>query len=106
MKAGTLGTAAVAVDQLVEIYRVPAGCFATVSLMICNATTTDGKVSVAIAPGASPVDGNWIEHDAVISTSRPLERTGVVLGPNTAVFAKATGTVLNVNVLGFEEQIA
>jgi len=79
MANGRLGTADLAANTNTTVYTVPAANFAVVTLSMCNRSTTQRSIRVAVAAADTPTPGEYIEYDTSLVGNGTLERTGIVV---------------------------
>lgn len=102
MPNGLLGKSALAANVDSVLYTVPANVVATLSLNLCNRTTSDIRVRVWIGTGTT--DDSVIEYDAMIPPNGVLERTGLVASAGEKVTIRAVEKAgMSARVMGFEE---
>jgi hypothetical protein len=105
MTVGILGTPAdLAANTITNIYTVPAGLQASISINVLNRNSTSVTVRIAFSTTAgvqNPVD--FYEFDAVIPPNTPLERTGIILQAARIVTVRSNTANVTAMVLGFEE---
>ena len=73
---------------------------------IQNFTTTSAFNSVAQAQltvTGQPLNADYLEYDALIASNGILERTGVLMPPNTYLYASTSATLTNVIAVGITE---
>lgn len=71
----------------------PSGTFKVTTVNLCNRTSSDIKVRIALAANTTVTDADYIEYDTVIVANGVLERTGIVVDSTFGiqVYAAATG---------------
>lgn len=91
MANGRLGTADLAANTNTTVYTVPADNFAVVTLSMCNRSSTQRSIRVALAGADTPTSGEYIEYDTSLVGNGTLERTGLVLsaGQKIVVFSNS-----------------
>lgn len=101
--SGRLGAVDVAATTETTVYTVPAGKAASLTVSLCNRTSSAVTVRVALAAAATATAAEWIEYDAQIAPNGVLERTGLALdsGQRLNVYTSAAG--VSAVVFGFEE---
>lgn len=105
MKSGTLGKQALSQGVMTSIYKVDLGNTAVLGLSVVNTDAlTNAKVRVAITDAPNPSMGDYIEYDVVVQAGGGvLERTGLVLGANDAIFFRSDIAGVVARVYGYEE---
>jgi len=91
MATGKLGSADLAANTNTTAYTVPASTFAVVTVSMCNRSTTQRSIRVALADADTPTSDEWIEFDTSLVGNGTLERTGIVLsaGQRIVVFSNS-----------------
>lgn len=101
MASGTLGQASLTALTNTTVYTAAV----TPSVFSVNITNTTGApvgVNLAIAAGATPSAGEYMEYQAVIPAGGVLERGGIVATSGKRVVAYANASGVSVNVYGYE----
>jgi hypothetical protein len=81
----------------------PATLTGTLTLSLCNRTSTAQLVRVALAATATPTAAEWIEYDVYLPPAGVLERTAIVVGPGQYLVARASAAGVSAVGFGFEE---
>ena len=103
MASGILGTASVSALTDTTVYTVPVGKTASVTISLCNRSSSDAtKVRIALST-TSAADDNYIEYDANVPTNGILERSAIVLGAGTKVIVRSVNGTISAVVFGIEE---
>ena len=102
MATGRLGTADLAANTNTTVYTVPASNFAVVTVSICNRSTTQRSVRVALATADTPTAGEWIEFDTSLVGNGTLERTGLVLSEGQKIVVSSSSIDVSAVVYGLE----
>lgn len=107
-KTGLLGKLAItagAAGSNIEVYRVPTGHAATVTINIVQRVPTTAVVDVGLVePGGIAISqDDFIVVDAHVNYREAFERKGIVLGSQEAVFVGALSAGPTVVIWGFEE---
>lgn len=105
MPSGKLGAAALVANTDTTVYTVPASTVSTVNVAIVNRGTTSAVVNVAIAPGATPGNADFVEFGVTIPPNGILERTAIVAGAGERVVVRSSTADCTVRVHGFEEGV-
>lgn len=103
MASGRLAAAALAATTNTSLYTVPSSTVVTVTVSLCNISSGDLTVRLALAASGTPADGEYIEYGATIPPGGVLERSGLVLDATKRVVAYASATGINAVVWGVEE---
>jgi len=77
----------------------------TCNISICNRSSTDATVRIAIIDGALGALANedWIEYDTQLTPNGIVERTGIVCEAAEQVCVYASTANISVRVHGWEE---
>lgn len=76
----------------------------TITLSLCNKSTSTANVRVAIIDGASIsdiTDADYIEYDLALASRNVLERTAIVLGQNQSIYVFSSSAQVSAVVWGF-----
>lgn len=111
MASGLLGKANPALNTWVNIYTVPAGTLASISISACNQSTTAANVDFVVsasgtAAGAGIVASEYIQYATPLATTgSSLERTGIVTSDTTGkyVWVRSSTATVSFQVFGYEE---
>jgi len=57
----------------------PSGTFKVATVNLCNRTSSDIKVRIALAASTTVADTDYIEYDTTIVANGVLERTGILI---------------------------
>lgn len=106
MASGILGQTALSATTLTTVYTVPASTLGVVNINITNrSTSATADVRIALAAGATPTNGEYIEFDAVIPARGVLERTAIVMNATKQVVVYASTANCSVSVYGLEQSV-
>lgn len=100
---GLLGTFDLAATTDTTVYTVPGGKQAAFSVNLCNRSSSDIKVRIALTDGSATANKNYIEYDTIIPANGMLERTGIVMADGEKINAYASATGISAVVYGVEE---
>jgi|TARA_B100001094_G_C18109523_1_gene760340 hypothetical protein len=106
MANGRLGTADLAANTNTTVYTVPAANFAVVTLSMCNRSTTQRSIRVAVAAADTPTPGEYIEYDTSLVGNGTLERTGIVVNAGQKIVVFANSVDVSAVVYGLETATA
>ena len=106
MANGRLGTADLAANTNTTVYTVPAATFAVVTLSMCNRSTTQRSIRVAVAAADTPTPGEYIEYDTSLVGNGTLERTGIVVNAGQKIVVFANSVDVSAVVYGLETATA
>ena len=106
MANGRLGTADLAANTNTTVYTVPAANFAVVTLSMCNRSTTQRSIRVAVAAADAPTPGEYIEYDTSLVGNGTLERTGIVVNAGQKIVVFANSVDVAAVVYGLETATA
>jgi hypothetical protein len=99
-----LGAADLAATTNTDVYTVPANRRATFTVSMCNRTTGDRQVRLALRSGALTA-ADYVEYDVTVPANGVLERSGLILTSGQIVTTYASATGMSVVVYGVEEQV-
>ena len=104
MANGILGSQDLSAATYTEVYDVPDGNFAVVTVSFCNKNSSSITVRLALAkPGETlPQSDDYIEYETEILPNGVLERTGLVIEADRKVFARSSDANTVVMVYGIE----
>lgn len=88
-----------------SVYTVPTNRRAAVTLSLCNRTSEQLDVRVALAASGTPTNAEWIEYDALVPSGGGIERSGLLLGASQRIVVRAGATGISAVVWGVEEQV-
>lgn len=89
----------------VQLYQVPSGKTASVSVNMCNKTS--GKIVIAFSISASNTPGaaDYLDWNVEVLPGETYQRLGLVLPEQVYVFARTTISGLACQLYGFLETI-
>ena len=103
MASGVYGKSALAATTMTEIVAAPNSGIKIASVSVCNRTSSDLTLRLAIAGAAGSVaDADYIEYDVKIPGNGVLERSGLVLSAGNGLMAYASGAGLSVVAYGVD----
>ena len=106
MANGRLGIADLAANTNTTVYTVPAATFAVVTLSMCNRSTTQRSIRVAVEAADTPTPGEYIEYDTSLVGNGTLERTGIVVNAGQKIVVFANSVDVSAVVYGLETATA
>lgn len=103
MASGVFGKASLAATTMTEIVAPPTSGIKIASVSICNRTTADITLRLAVAADTGSVaDADYIEYDVKVPGNGVLERSGLVLSAGNGLMAYAGDTGLSVVAYGVD----
>jgi len=105
MPGKILGGADLAAATDTLLYTVGTGKECTFNVSLCNRTTGNAKVRVAIGSGSNPANTDYIEYDAVVPGGGVLERGGIVADAGQKVWVRSDVVGVTARAWGFEETV-
>lgn len=103
MASGVLGSANLAATTNTTVYTVPAAKTTTCTVSICNRTSGNVKVRLALAVAGAPAVNEYVEYDCTIAANGVLERSGIVIDATKNIVAYSDTAGVSVVAYGFEE---
>ena len=88
MATGRLAASDISGATLTTVYECPADTYTVASISICNRGSETSNISLAIADGATPVNGEYIEFETGLLSKNILERLAneeVIIGDGSYV---------------------
>jgi hypothetical protein len=86
-----------------QIYQVPSGQTATVTIRFCNRTAGNVHVQLIFSSTNSPGNSNYAVYNAVIYPNDVYTEPGVVLNAGDYIFAQTDTLGVNTLVWGFSQ---
>jgi hypothetical protein len=102
MATGKLAGTTLASATYTEIYTVPSGNFAVVTVNILNKSASSRQVRLTVSNAFPPTADDYLEYDTTILASSVLERTGIVLSAGQKISGRSSGTDTTFVVMGIE----
>ena len=103
MPSGVLGSVNLTATTNTIVYTVPAAKTTTCTVSICNRTSGNVKVRLALAVAGTPAVNEYIEYDCTIVANGVLERSGIVIDAAKNIVAYSDTAGVSVVAYGFEE---
>ena len=105
MASGRLGAADLLADTDTEIYSVPSGKVATVSVNFCNRNAAQVIIRLANLDGliATLSLEDYIIFDLELCNNSPLERSGIVMSAGSSIVVRSDTANVTAQVWGWEE---
>lgn len=91
------------VNTYTQIYQVPVGFSAAVTVNICNQGTSNAKIRLAIPSSTTVNPVDVIEYDCEIYPSDSFQRN-LVLSSGDYIYVRSNQGSVSVNVWGVTEQ--
>tara|TARA_B100001996_G_C18387956_1_gene487998 strand:- start:327 stop:647 length:321 start_codon:yes stop_codon:yes gene_type:complete len=106
MASGILGQSAPSATTNTSVYTVPANTLSVVNVSVLNRSpSATADVRIALASGASPSTGEYIEYDITVPPKGIIERTGLALQAGKIVVAYCSTGDTSVTVTGLEQAV-
>lgn len=86
------------------MYTVPADTIATVNVSLCNRTSGEIAVRLAVKAGAL-ANSDYLEYDVLLPPNTPLERTAITMTAGEAVVCRAAAAGVSARVHGVAEAV-
>ena len=102
MATGRLGAENLTTTGNVVLYTCPATTFTVATVNVCNRTSSEIRVRVALASGDVPTDAEWIEYDVALQANGILERTGIVLDTGKRIVVRTNTSGVTATAYGIE----
>ena len=102
MATGRLAASDISGATLTTVYECPADTYTVASISICNRGSETSNISLAIADGATPVNGEYIEFETGLLSKNILERTGIVLAATQKIVILSSQASVSAGVFGIE----
>lgn len=105
MTTGISVTTNLMAGQGQTIYTVPSDTTFTGNIRLTNRNQDPVKVRIAIFKGLEPNDADYIEYDATVPGTEPLEDTGLIIIAGEKVYVWASINGVSVRIHGIEENL-
>tara|TARA_B100001113_G_C21038452_1_gene591224 strand:+ start:286 stop:606 length:321 start_codon:yes stop_codon:yes gene_type:complete len=106
MASGILGQSAPSATTNTSVYTVPANTLSVVNVSVLNrSASATADVRIALASGASPSNGEYIEYDITVPPKGIIERTGLALQAGKVVVVYSSTNDTSVTVTGLEQAV-
>jgi len=102
MSSGLIPAVAVPASNYTTLYTVPANTLANVSVSLCNVSTGDVDIRVAIGTSGSPTTG-FIEYNRPLPPGGVFRETGITMAAGEKVVVWASSTGIDATGWKFEE---
>jgi hypothetical protein len=86
-----------------QLYVVPNGYSATVTVNVCNQGANNAQVRLAVTSSTSVNPEDIVEFDVVVYPNESFQRGGIVLGSGQYIYVRSDQGSVSLNVWGFEE---
>lgn len=103
MASGILSQNILAYDVDTLVYTTPASKIASVTVSVCNQSTSETRVDMALTSLGSSTANSYIEFNVSLPANGVLERSAIVLGAGQTIRVKSTNSNTSVVVFGIEE---
>lgn len=100
---GILGQANLSATTNTLVYTVPSGKYAKVVINVCNRTTSNANIRIALSNGNTPDDAEWIEYNTLLPGNGVLERGDIYLENFKKVIVYSSIANTSVNIYGEEK---
>ena len=96
-------------DSDTLVYTVPEDIYSMLNITVCNRSTFNRTIRVAVTDLAAPQITDWIEYNVNLVANGAYEASGVVAGPGQTVWVHVVATGqgaspdCNCVITGFEQ---
>lgn len=104
---GRLGAQALAATTDTTLYTCPATRKATVTVSLCNRSSTATTVRLALADGALGTLANedYLEYDVELAGNGTLERDRITVAAGHTIIVRAGAATVSAVAFGIEEDV-
>lgn len=107
MASGRIATTLISTTGTnIQIYQVPSGKTATITINCCNQGASTAKLRMAIADSTTVALSEWIEFDLTLLPKESFQRSGVVMTGGQYLYIRSDQPDISVNVWGFDETVS
>jgi len=104
--SGRLGAVAPSATTNTPLYTVGLDTFSVVTVSICNRSSADVTIRLALTAGSdTPTTAEYLEYDVTLVGNGTLERTGIVMDAGKKLVGYASASDTTFVVYGIETDI-